>query len=174
MAGHPTSAFPGTSAKAETPSRQVAKLLAIDTPLDAILDQGNIKIDQQPQLVTREPQVGDKLGFVDRQNLFDRLDLHDEQPSDNQIHPEPRVDLDVAVSDRQRHLPLKGDFTHLQLTDKALLVHRLQQSRTQRAMHSERGINDLSGNKIVLRRGFNHLGALALNWNRSSAQTNTQ
>jgi hypothetical protein len=30
----------------------------------------------------------------------------------------------------------------------------------------ERGIEQLAGNQIVLRRGSGHLGALALNWNR--------
>jgi hypothetical protein len=35
-------------------------------------------------------------------------------------------------------------------------------------MNSERGINDLAANPVVLRRGFNHLGALALTWNRAS------
>ena len=34
-------------------------------------------------------------------------------------------------------------------------------------MNSERGINDLAANQIVVRRGFIHLGALALNCNGS-------
>jgi hypothetical protein len=29
-------------------------------------------------------------------------------------------------------------------------------------MNGERGVNDLPGNEVVLRRGFRHLGALAL------------
>jgi hypothetical protein len=29
----------------------------------------------------------------------------------------------------------------------------------------KRAIDDLAGKKIVLRRGFGHLGVLALNWN---------
>jgi hypothetical protein len=32
-------------------------------------------------------------------------------------------------------------------------------------MNRKRGIDDLAGKTIVLRRGFRHLGALALNWN---------
>ena len=35
-------------------------------------------------------------------------------------------------------------------------------------MNSERRINNLAGNQIVFRRGFSHLGALALNWNGAS------
>jgi hypothetical protein len=34
---------------------------------------------------------------------------------------------------------------------------------------SERDINNLAANHIVLRRAFSHLGALALNWNRATA-----
>jgi hypothetical protein len=32
-------------------------------------------------------------------------------------------------------------------------------------VNRERGADELDGKKIVLRRGFGHLGVLALNWN---------
>jgi len=43
-------------------------------------------------------------------------------------------------------------------------------SWTGHAMNSERGINNPAGNLIELRRGFNHLGVLALTWKRASAR----
>ena len=45
-----------------------------------------------------------------------------------------------------------------------------QPSPAQRAMTSEHGINDLSGNQIMPRREFSDLGVLALNANRASAR----
>jgi hypothetical protein len=42
-------------------------------------------------------------------------------------------------------------------------------SWTGRAMKSERGVNDLAVNQIVVRRGFSYLGALALNCSGPSA-----
>ena len=38
-------------------------------------------------------------------------------------------------------------------------------------MDSERRINNFAGNQILLRRGFSHLGALALNKTRASTRT---
>jgi hypothetical protein len=43
--------------------------------------------------------------------------------------------------------------------------NRLQKPRPEDGMNRKRGIDDLAGKTIVLRRGFRHLGALALNWN---------
>jgi hypothetical protein len=43
--------------------------------------------------------------------------------------------------------------------------NRLQKPRTEEGVNRKPGIDELAGKKIVLRRGFRHLGALALNWN---------
>jgi hypothetical protein len=43
--------------------------------------------------------------------------------------------------------------------------NRLQKPPTEEGVNREPGIDELDGKKIVLRRGFRHLGALALNWN---------
>jgi hypothetical protein len=53
------------------------------------------------------------------------------------------------------------------LTGEAWLVNPLHQSRTARPMNTEHGINNLSARQIELRRAFSHLGALALNGNRT-------
>ena len=115
--------------------------------------------------MAREFQIGRKLGFMHRQCFFDRLGLHYHQPADNQVHPEASVDPMVPVNHRQHDLPLEGDVPCLKLKRKALLIDRFEKSRTKRAVNSKRRIYKLAGKQIMLRRGFSHLGALALNWN---------
>jgi hypothetical protein len=46
--------------------------------------------------------------------------------------------------------------------------NRLQKPRTPEGVNRKPGIKDLDGKTTVLRRGFGHLGALALNWNGTS------
>jgi hypothetical protein len=43
--------------------------------------------------------------------------------------------------------------------------NRLQKLRTLEGVNRKPGMDDVDGKKIVFRRGFAHLGALALNWN---------
>jgi hypothetical protein len=71
----------------------------------------------------------------------------------------------IPIKQRQCDLPLERDATGLELIGHALLVNRLKKPRTEGIMNRERGIDDLAGETIVLRRGFRHLGDLALNWN---------
>jgi hypothetical protein len=180
VAVRPIPAFPGAPPHAKTPKRQNAKtpkrqkLLAADPPPDAIFNQSNIEINQQPDLATSKLQISRQLGFMNRQNFLDRLNLDNDQPADNHIHPIPHVDPFVTISHRKSNLLQKRNFPSLELTGKALLVNRLQQSRTQGAMNRERSINNLADNQIMFRRGFNHLGALALNANKTSARTSNK
>jgi hypothetical protein len=67
-------------------------------------------------------------------------------------------------------LPLEWDFARLRFAGQALLVYRLEQPWTERAADGEGGSDGLAANQVVLRKGFSHLGALALNWNRAFAQ----
>ena len=113
-----------------------------------------------------EFQVGRKLRLVNGVDFFSCFDLHDDQAADREVHPKSGVDLVVSVSHRQSDLPLEGDISFFQFTGEALFVNGLQKSRAKRGVNSKRGINDLARNQIVLRRGFNHLGALALKLER--------
>jgi hypothetical protein len=81
----------------------------------------------------------------------------------------PCIDPFVPIVDWQRDLPLKWDVTHLQLVSKTLLVNGFRKPPTQHTMDRKGSIDNVAGNQIVLRRGFSHLGDLALNWNSASA-----
>jgi hypothetical protein len=96
-----------------------------------------------------------------RQGFFGCLDFHYDQAADDQVNPETGFDPVASVQDRKSDLPLEIDLSCLQLVREASLVYRLQEPWPKRRMNSECGINNLAGNRIMLGRGFRHLGALA-------------
>jgi hypothetical protein len=132
-----------------------------DHPADPVFDQSHMEIDEQPKAMTRQLQVSQKLGAMNRQHLLHRLDLHDDKVANNQIHAQPGIDAKIPIHHRQHDLPLDRDTARLQFVSKAILINRFEKSRPQRAMHRERGINNLTGNRIVTGRRLEHLGALA-------------
>ena len=53
-----------------------------------------LKVDEQAKPLVRQPQVGQKLLFVNRREDFDRFDLDNHPILDDQVRPEPGVDPD--------------------------------------------------------------------------------
>jgi hypothetical protein len=72
-------------------------LQSVYNPKDPILDQVLAKIDQQPQSGVRQTQIGQQLLFMYRCNLFDLLELHDQDAVDYQICPEALIEADTVV-----------------------------------------------------------------------------
>ena len=50
---------------------------------------------------------------MDRQQLLDRLDFHDDCVFDHQIHPIRTVQIEALCSERQMDLPLKREPSRL-------------------------------------------------------------
>src|SRR5271165_2523155 len=59
---------------------------------NAVLDQRRVEVDRQAKSLVGQPQVGEKLLFVNRCNGLDRLDLDDHTVLDNQVGPESDID----------------------------------------------------------------------------------
>ena len=56
-----------------------------DEALDALFHQLDVEVQQQSESQPRCPQVRQELGVVDRVELFDRLQLYDDTPADQQV-----------------------------------------------------------------------------------------
>lgn len=80
-----------------------------DEPLQSISEHGNVEVDQQPGVDARQLHVSQKLRLMDTQHLFDSLQLHDQAPVDQKIHPVTAIQADSLVVDRQRPLQFEGN-----------------------------------------------------------------
>ena len=77
--------------------------------LNALLEYGDIKVDQQPKPDTGQPQVGEQLCFMDRFQPRHRFDLDHYQAVDNFIHAIAAIQFHTFVFKRQRHFSLNRD-----------------------------------------------------------------
>jgi hypothetical protein len=81
----------------------------VDHALDPLLQDGDVEVDEQPQPKAGELQIGHHLCFVDWQQLFDRLQLHDDPAVYDNVEPVSAVEELSLVVDWERPLPLERD-----------------------------------------------------------------
>jgi hypothetical protein len=60
----------------------------VHNSFQAILQNWHVEVHQQSYLLIRQPQIGQKLGFVNRKQLFDCFDFYDDCVLDNQVEPD--------------------------------------------------------------------------------------
>jgi len=107
----------------------------IHDALQAFFQYRNVEINQQADTLRRELQIREQLVVMYWRKAFDRLNFHNNEVVNHQIHAIAAIQLHAFVED------WKGDLTaerHLSLREFAtqtLLICRLQQTRSQRAMH---------------------------------------
>ena len=90
-----------------------------------ILEDRHMKVDQQPYRYPRKLKIGQKLGIMERQEIFDGLKFHDYQFLNNQIHPVSTVQFDSLIRNRQWDLTAEVQGVLGQLVTRALFVRRL-------------------------------------------------
>ncbi len=73
---------------------------------DPIPQHGNIEIDEQTQPFSAQPEGGKKLRFVEREQCFRRLDLDDKLMINEQIDPQPALQANSIIDDRNDELTL--------------------------------------------------------------------
>lgn len=96
-------------------------------------------------------QVGEKLRIMNRQEPFDGLDLHNHEFFYEQIQTKSCVNPDAPVANRQTNLGLDRQIAAFQLEGEALLVHRLQQARTEGRVYDVGCVDNRPRHSIVLR-----------------------
>jgi hypothetical protein len=134
---------------------------------DAILDAGNVEIDQQAEAQATQLQIGKQLGLEQRIMSLHGLDFHDQMIFDHQINAESGVYAFVPIDQWDGHLPLNRDTSGLKFQNKASLINRLQQSGAERTVHRKRSIDNLARDAVANRwKRCDHLCALVSLWPR--------
>jgi len=86
---------------------------------------------------------------VNRQNLFNRLQLDDDACVDEEVDLEIGRDLPTFVFERNSPLSLVTDSAKTQLHRQTFLIHAFQQARAQCAMYLDGGSDNVFGQLIL-------------------------
>jgi hypothetical protein len=89
---------------------------------NAILENGNMKIDEQTGGGVGEFEVREHCGFVYGADRLDGLQLHDDPPLHPEIHSIAAFELHVFVDDGDRLLALEGDAAKRQFAGEAFFI----------------------------------------------------
>jgi hypothetical protein len=113
----------------------------------------NVKVDQQGQGLLKSLQIGDDLRLVDRQELGDGLELHDQSIRHHQVQPR-LANAAVFVANLDGHLTGESQPAMVELDTKSLLVDRFREARPEYPMDLDRRTNDVASEGIEFLAGF--------------------
>jgi hypothetical protein len=116
-----------------------------------------IEIHEQSGRASGELQICDDLSKVDGMQAFDRLELHDHAPFDKQIQFERSANPVTFVLERNMPLAFDADARSPQLDNHAFPIDRLQQPRSEQAMHFNRAADDLFRERLNVLENVRHL-----------------
>ena len=110
----------------------------VHNPLDAVLENTNVEVDQETDLSVGSFQVRQKLSFMNGHQLLYRLNLDNQFVLNQQIEPIGAIETKSLIVNRKAHLPLEVDTSAAQLKAETLIVSRLEQAGTKVPMHFDR------------------------------------
>jgi hypothetical protein len=122
---------------------------AVDDAENAIFDQRHLEVDEQAQSLVGQPEIGQKLLFVDWREEFDGLHFHNHFLLDDQVGAEAGVDADFLVDHRDRLLPSCSETSTIQLVRQDCIVNRFQQARSECGVNAEGRVHDFLGDGVL-------------------------
>ena len=99
--------------------------------LDALLDCGDVEVDEESEAFLGELHIREELGGEDGVHGLHGFELTDDEVVDQDMEPEAFVEGDVAVDDGYHHLPGEGEAAVGKLAAEADFVDVLQQARAE-------------------------------------------
>ena len=118
---------------------------SVHPPHNALLEPGDVEIDQQPHTLAAELEIRDELRLVNRFDHFDRLQLQNHLVFDQNVDPVARVDSDSIVDYWQLDLTLGFEAALVQFIEQTNFIGSLEESRPQTRMNLHGGGDDLGG-----------------------------
>lgn len=111
--------------------------------MQTIFQEFGVKIYRQADPVSPQPEIGQNLRHMHRQDVFHRLYFDNDGAFHNEIGTISPRQVYPLANQRDNDLPSEGQSTLLQFPAKTLLIHVFQQTRPQRTMDFYRQPNDL-------------------------------
>jgi len=118
--------------------------------LDAVTDPRDVEVDQESEAMACQFEVRQNLRLVNRQQLLNGLQFNEQAVLDQQVEPQPSVQMNGAVHDRKAHLALNGKPSLPDLMRQTHFIHTFEQPGPQRRMDGKRGIDYQPGDFIHL------------------------
>jgi hypothetical protein len=105
---------------------------------DAGRQRYGIEVDQKSDSARTQSKICQQLRFMQRAELFDRLEFQDDLVTHDDIRQIARFYLDIVVSDRQTNLLAEWESSLGQLMTQAPLIDGFKQPWAKTAMHAHR------------------------------------
>lgn len=109
---------------------------------EALLEEGDVEVDEESDGQAQEFEVGDELGFVDGEEAVHGFELEDDMAVDDEVETVAAVEGEAFVGEGERNLTLDVKFAQGELMREAVLVGRFEKSRPQVAVDLDAGADD--------------------------------
>ena len=119
-----------------------------DHPHDPMPQHDNIEVQQQPDLILRQPHIGQQLRPMHRKDRFDRFDLHHQRLPNDHIQPIGIRHRHPSMQEIETHLPPERHLRQRQLDRQQFLVRPLQQPRPVRSVNVQSEPKNPIGQRI--------------------------
>jgi hypothetical protein len=129
-------------------TRRRGGFVAIHDSLKAIAEEAGTEVDEQSYREVQKSQIRKYLLPVGQCQLFDGLQLDDDQAVDQQIDPEATIETDALVLDRYPFVTLDRIATFFELTRKQNLINGLEETRSEVSVNADGSIDDLTSDDI--------------------------
>ncbi len=113
--------------------------------MDAISQDGRMEIDQQAEVASREPQVGQHNSVMDGCNCRNGLDFENNPIEDNYVSTIATIQLVSAINNRNGLLALKRNAGTGDFKAQTFFVDGLQKAGAEFAMDCDRCSYQLVG-----------------------------
>lgn len=116
-----------------------------DSALHAVPQAGHVEIDEQAEAHSRQAQIGEELGVVDREDRIDAFQFDHQRILDHEVHAIGAAKADAAVLHREWHLPPERQACKGEFAAQARLVGAFQKARPECAMDPQGAGDDPAG-----------------------------
>ena len=122
--------------------------MIVDEAAESFAQRRTAEIDQKPDRLLCQPEVGEKLFRVDGANAIDRFDFHQQSPFDQQVNSECRLEDQSIILDVDRLLPIHRIAKPLELGTEDAFINRFHQTRPKLAVELDRHAENLTANLV--------------------------
>ncbi len=116
--------------------------------MKTVLEQRDVKVDEQAEGQMEQAQVSRELNPVDGQQRLDGLEFDEQFVVDKKVGPESAGDDLPAKLDRNESLAFDGVPSGGQFEEETVAIGAFEKPGSKGAMHGERGINRRSGERL--------------------------
>jgi hypothetical protein len=114
-----------------------------DDSFQAILDEGDVEVDEDSQALVGQFEIGFDLGQVNGVHGFDCFAFDDEFFLNQEVQAEARLDGFSQIADRNEELPLHFEAAGFKFEAKTLFVDGFEEPRPERGVDAKEGVDHL-------------------------------